>query len=115
MWVLYRSQLEVVPRNQVGGRLMSTGGSTGRSNHAFHLQHHQSSLSALHMATTNNSSTIEKRHSSLRSPSTEIHCFAQSINTSTECFMSLTDMLLRSDHRLFNDFCGSISVKEGSY
>ncbi|XP_011300893.1 liprin-beta-1 isoform X2 [Fopius arisanus] len=64
-----RSQLEVIPRNHVGGsRPMSTvsaGGSLGRGNRALHLQHHQSSLSALHMA-TNNSSTIDRRRSSLR-------------------------------------------------
>lgn len=64
-----RSQLEVIPRNHVGGsRPMSTvsaGGSLGRGNRALHLQHHQSSLSALHMA-TNNTSTIDRRRSSLR-------------------------------------------------
>ncbi|XP_034949345.1 liprin-alpha-1 isoform X2 [Chelonus insularis] len=64
-----RSQLEVVPRNPAGGRPMSTvsaGGSLGRGNRALHLQHHQSSLSALHMATNNNSNTIDRRRSSLR-------------------------------------------------
>lgn len=64
-----RSQLEVVPRNSTsGGRPMSTvsaGGSLGRGSRALHLQHHQSSLSALHM-TTNHSGTVDRRRSSLR-------------------------------------------------
>ncbi|XP_043269529.1 uncharacterized protein Liprin-gamma isoform X4 [Venturia canescens] len=65
-----RSQLEVVPRNHPGARPMSTvsaGGSLGRGNRSLHLQHHQSSLSALHMASAaNNSNTIDRRRSSLR-------------------------------------------------
>ncbi|XP_072767360.1 uncharacterized protein Liprin-gamma isoform X7 [Anoplolepis gracilipes] len=65
-----RSQLEVVPRNSTGGggRPMSTasaGGSLGRGNRALHLQHHQSSLSALHM-TANHTGTVDRRRSSLR-------------------------------------------------
>ncbi|XP_012347203.1 kazrin isoform X12 [Apis florea] len=64
-----RSQLEVVPRNSTGGgRPMSTvsaGGSLGRGSRALHLQHHQSSLSALHM-TANHSGTVDRRRSSLR-------------------------------------------------
>ncbi|XP_076172209.1 liprin protein kazrin isoform X9 [Ptiloglossa arizonensis] len=64
-----RSQLEVVPRNSnPGGRPMSTvsaGGSLGRGSRALHLQHHQSSLSALHMA-ANHSGTVDRRRSSLR-------------------------------------------------
>lgn len=65
-----RSQLEVVPRNSTAGgcRPMSTasaGGSLGRGSRALHLQHHQSSLSALHM-TTNHTGTIDRRRSSLR-------------------------------------------------
>ncbi|XP_076233614.1 liprin protein kazrin isoform X4 [Calliopsis andreniformis] len=64
-----RSQLEVVPRNSTaGGRPMSTvsaGGSLGRGSRALHLQHHQSSLSALHMA-ANHSGTVDRRRSSLR-------------------------------------------------
>ncbi|XP_057327866.1 uncharacterized protein LOC130669146 isoform X6 [Microplitis mediator] len=70
-----RSQLEVVPRNHIGARPMSTvsaGGSLGRGNRTLHLQHHQSSLSALHMPTNNNNhnsnslNTIDRRRSSLR-------------------------------------------------
>ncbi|XP_011053732.1 PREDICTED: liprin-beta-2 isoform X2 [Acromyrmex echinatior] len=65
-----RSQLEVVPRNSIGGsgRPMSTtsaGGSLGRGSRALHLQHHQSSLSALHM-TANHTGTVDRRRSSLR-------------------------------------------------
>ncbi|XP_076680769.1 liprin protein kazrin isoform X11 [Andrena cerasifolii] len=64
-----RSQLEVVPRNSTaGGRPMSTvsaGGSLGRGSRGLHLQHHQSSLSALHM-TANHSGTVDRRRSSLR-------------------------------------------------
>ncbi|XP_029043461.1 kazrin isoform X11 [Osmia bicornis bicornis] len=64
-----RGQLEVVPRNSTaGGRPMSTvsaGGSLGRGSRALHLQHHQSSLSALHM-TANHSGTVDRRRSSLR-------------------------------------------------
>ncbi|XP_033336037.1 liprin protein kazrin isoform X14 [Megalopta genalis] len=64
-----RSQLEVVPRNSSGGgRPMSTvsaGGSLGRGSRALHLQHHQSSLSALHM-TANHTGTVDRRRSSLR-------------------------------------------------
>ncbi|XP_076229850.1 liprin protein kazrin isoform X10 [Nomia melanderi] len=64
-----RSQLEVVPRNSAGGgRPMSTvsaGGSLGRGSRALHLQHHQSSLSALHM-TANHTGTVDRRRSSLR-------------------------------------------------
>lgn len=64
-----RSQLEVVPRNSTGGgRPMSTasaGGSLGRGSRALHLQHHQSSLSALHM-TANHTGTVDRRRSSLR-------------------------------------------------
>ena len=64
-----RSQLEVIPRNSSsGGRPMSTvsaGGSLGRGSRALHLQHHQSSLSALHM-TANHSGTVDRRRSSLR-------------------------------------------------
>ncbi|XP_020293605.1 kazrin [Pseudomyrmex gracilis] len=65
-----RSQLEVVPRNSSAGagRPMSTasaGGSLGRGSRALHLQHHQSSLSALHM-TANHTGTIDRRRSSLR-------------------------------------------------
>lgn len=67
--VLRRSQLEVVPRNSnAGGRPMSTasaGGSLGRGSRALHLQHHQSSLSALHM-TANHTGTVDRRRSSLR-------------------------------------------------
>lgn len=69
-WVcVLRGQLEVVPRGSVGSRPVSTvsaGGSLGRGNRAFHLQHHQSSLSALHMAANHNSSTVDRRRSSLR-------------------------------------------------
>ncbi|XP_008553115.1 kazrin isoform X6 [Microplitis demolitor] len=69
-----RSQLEIVPRNHIGARPMSTvsaGGSLGRGNRTLHLQHHQSSLSALHMPTNNNNhnnslNTIDRRRSSLR-------------------------------------------------
>lgn len=76
-----RSQLEVVPRNHTGARPMSTmsaGGSLGRGSRALHLQHHQSSLSALHMTVNNNNNnngtinnnnslnTIDRRRSSLR-------------------------------------------------
>ncbi|EFN87592.1 Kazrin, partial [Harpegnathos saltator] len=64
-----RSQLEMVPRNSnAGGRPMSTasaGGSLGRGSRALHLQHHQSSLSALHM-TANHTGTVDRRRSSLR-------------------------------------------------
>ncbi|XP_026829572.1 liprin-beta-1 isoform X4 [Ooceraea biroi] len=65
-----RSQLEVIPRNSTGGggRPMSTasaGGSLGRGSRALHLQHHQSSLSALHM-TANHTGTVDRRRSSLR-------------------------------------------------
>lgn len=64
-----RSQLEVVPRNGIGGSrplsTMSAGGSLGRGSRALHLQHHQSSLSALHMA-SNHSNTVDRRRSSLR-------------------------------------------------
>nr|XP_012223206.1 PREDICTED: kazrin isoform X4 [Linepithema humile] len=65
-----RSQLEVVPRNSTGGggRPISTasaGGSLGRGSRALHLQHHQSSLSALHM-TANHTGTVDRRRSSLR-------------------------------------------------
>ncbi|CAD6234532.1 GSCOCG00001972001-RA-CDS [Cotesia congregata] len=57
---------------------MSAGGSLGRGSRALHLQHHQSSLSALHMAANNNNNnngtinnnnslnTIDRRRSSLR-------------------------------------------------
>lgn len=59
----------MVPRNSTGGgRPMSTvsaGGSLGRGSRALHLQHHQSSLSALHM-TANHSGTVDRRRSSLR-------------------------------------------------
>lgn len=61
-----RSQLEVVPRNGTGSRPLSTisaGGSLGRGSRALHLQHHQSSLSALHMASSN---TVDRRRSSFR-------------------------------------------------
>ncbi|XP_046469763.1 kazrin isoform X9 [Neodiprion pinetum] len=64
-----RGQLEVVPRGSIGSRPVSTvsaGGSLGRGNRAFHLQHHQSSLSALHMAANHNSNTVDRRRSSLR-------------------------------------------------
>ncbi|XP_044007142.1 kazrin-A isoform X3 [Aphidius gifuensis] len=65
-----RSHLEVIPRNHIGAsRPMSTisaGGSLGRGNRALHLQHHQSSLSALHMAAANAANTIDRRRSSLR-------------------------------------------------
>lgn len=44
---------------------VSTGGSLGRGSRALHLQHHQSSLSALHM-TANHSGTVDRRRSSLR-------------------------------------------------
>ncbi|XP_023287561.1 kazrin [Orussus abietinus] len=63
-----RSQLEVVPRNGAGGRPISSvsaGGSLGRGSRALHLQHHQSSLSALHMA-ANHGTTVDRRRSSLR-------------------------------------------------
>ncbi|XP_012054083.1 PREDICTED: uncharacterized protein LOC105617115 [Atta cephalotes] len=65
-----RSQLEVVPRNSIGGSgrpmsTASTGGSLGRGSRALHLQHHQSSLSALHM-TANHTGTVDRRRSSLR-------------------------------------------------
>lgn len=64
-----RSQLEVVPRNSTGGSrpmsTVSTGGNLGRGSRALHLQHHQSSLSALHM-TANHSGTVDRRRSSLR-------------------------------------------------
>lgn len=67
--VLRRGQLEVVPRNSAaGGRPISTasaGGSLGRGSRALHLQHHQSSLSALHM-TANHTGTVDRRRSSLR-------------------------------------------------
>ncbi|XP_033208496.1 kazrin isoform X2 [Belonocnema kinseyi] len=65
-----RSQLEVVPRNGIGGSrplsTMSAGGSLGRGSRALHLPHHQSSLSALHMTSNNHSSTVDRRRSSLR-------------------------------------------------
>ncbi|XP_018394051.1 PREDICTED: kazrin isoform X3 [Cyphomyrmex costatus] len=65
-----RSQLEVVPRNSIGGSgrpisSASAGGSLGRGSRALHLQHHQSSLSALHM-TANHTGTVDRRRSSLR-------------------------------------------------
>ncbi|XP_051157600.1 liprin-beta-2 isoform X2 [Leptopilina boulardi] len=63
-----RSQLEVVSRNGTGSRPLSTisaGGSLGRGSRALHLQHHQSSLSALHMASSH-SNTVDRRRSSLR-------------------------------------------------
>lgn len=63
-----RSQLEVVPRNGTGSRPLSSisaGGSLGRGSRALHLQHHQSSLSALHMASSH-SNTVDRRRSSLR-------------------------------------------------
>ncbi|XP_024939705.1 liprin-beta-2 isoform X4 [Cephus cinctus] len=63
-----RGQLEIVPRNSGGSRPVSTvsaGGSLGRGNRGLHLQHHQSSLSALHMA-ANHSNTVDRRRSSLR-------------------------------------------------
>ncbi|KAF3423365.1 hypothetical protein E2986_05715 [Frieseomelitta varia] len=44
---------------------VSAGGSLGRGSRALHLQHHQSSLSALHM-TANHSGTVDRRRSSLR-------------------------------------------------
>lgn len=85
-----RSQLEVVPRNSTaGGRPMSTvsaGGSLGRGSRALHLQHHQSSLSALHM-TANHSGTVDRRRSSLRvtyridskTPRSVHHCTGYSV------------------------------------
>nr|XP_050848726.1 kazrin isoform X10 [Vespula vulgaris] len=63
-----RSQLEVVPKGStVRGRQMSTmsaGGSLNRGSRALH-QHHQTSLSALHM-TANHVGTVDRRRSSLR-------------------------------------------------
>ncbi|XP_046821229.1 kazrin isoform X1 [Vespa crabro] len=63
-----RSQLEVVPKGStVRGRQMSTmsaGGSLNRGSRTLH-QHHQTSLSALHM-TANHVGTVDRRRSSLR-------------------------------------------------
>ncbi|KAI4494803.1 hypothetical protein M0804_001004 [Polistes exclamans] len=63
-----RSQLDVVPKGStVRGRQMSTmsaGGSLNRGSRALH-QHHQTSLSALHM-TANHVGTVDRRRSSLR-------------------------------------------------
>ncbi|KAK2579253.1 hypothetical protein KPH14_008218 [Odynerus spinipes] len=64
-----RSQLEVVPKGStVRGRQMSTmsaGGSLNRGSRAALHQHHQTSLSALHM-TANHVGTVDRRRSSLR-------------------------------------------------
>ncbi|XP_015175740.1 PREDICTED: kazrin isoform X2 [Polistes dominula] len=64
-----RSQLDVVPKGStVRGRQMSTmsaGGSLNRGSRAALHQHHQTSLSALHM-TANHVGTVDRRRSSLR-------------------------------------------------